>query len=97
MPQGTATKCLTTEILKILNRLPELPVQHTITTILSALDTKIVNNKTINHNLEQIVHAIFKSWFIDFDPWHRVMPENWTIGKSEKNFGISIDKTPPRK
>jgi type I restriction enzyme S subunit len=51
----------------------------------------------LNHNLEQTARAIFKSWFVDFEPWGGVMPDDWTIGKAEDFFDISIGKTPPRK
>jgi type I restriction enzyme S subunit len=33
----------------------------------------------VNHHLEQMVQAIFKSWFVDFEPWDGVMPEDWKI------------------
>ena len=36
--------------------------------------------KAVNHHLEQMAQAIFKSWFIDFDLWGGVMPENWREG-----------------
>ena len=31
----------------------------------------------VNHHLEQMAQAIFKSWFVDFEPWGGVMPEDW--------------------
>jgi type I restriction enzyme S subunit len=57
--------------------LPPLPEQKRIAAILSALDDKIANNKAINQRLEQVAQAIFKSWFVDFEPWGGVMPEGW--------------------
>ena len=77
--------------------LPPLNEQRTISAILFAIDDKIANNKKINHHLEQMAQAIFKSWFVDFEPWGGVMPEGWTTGKAEDFFEISIGKTPPRK
>ena len=47
---------------------------------LSAFDTKIANNSKINHHLEQIVQAIFKSRFVDFEPWGGIMPDDWRKG-----------------
>jgi type I restriction enzyme S subunit len=44
-----------------------------------------------------MAQAIFKSWFVDFEPFGGVMPSVWTIGKAEDFFSISIGKTPPRK
>jgi len=36
--------------------------------------------KAVNHHLEQMAQAIFKSWFVDFEPWGGVMPEDWQEG-----------------
>jgi len=47
---------------------PLLPEQHTIAHILGALDDKIELNRQMNRTLEAIAAAIFKSWFVDFDP-----------------------------
>lgn len=47
---------------------PLLPEQHTIAHILGALDDKIELNRQMNQTLEAIAAAIFKSWFVDFDP-----------------------------
>jgi len=52
---------------------------------------------TINHHLEQMAQAIFKSWFVDFEPFGGEQPSNWAIGKAEEFFDIAIGKTPPRK
>ena len=48
--------------------LPSLPEQRTIAHILSTLDDKIELNRRMNETLEAIVRALFKSWFVDFDP-----------------------------
>jgi type I restriction enzyme S subunit len=34
----------------------------------------------VNHHLEQMAQAIFKSWFVDFDPWGGEQPTEWQIG-----------------
>ncbi|MHA1613661.1 MAG: restriction endonuclease subunit S [Candidatus Thorarchaeota archaeon] len=47
---------------------PPLPEQRTIAHILGTLDDKIELNRRMNETLEEIVRAIFKSWFVDFDP-----------------------------
>ena len=52
--------------LKIL--LPPLPEQQAIARILGALDDKIELNRRMNHTLEEMARALFKSWFVDFDP-----------------------------
>lgn len=48
--------------------LPPLPEQQAIARILGALDDKIELNRRINHTLEDMARALFKSWFVDFDP-----------------------------
>ena len=49
-------------------KLPPLSEQKEIARILSDLDKKIELNTQINQTLEQIAQALFKSWFVDFDP-----------------------------
>ena len=50
--------------------LPPLPIQKKIAHILSTLDEKIELNRKMNETLESMAQAIFKSWFVDFDPVH---------------------------
>jgi len=59
---------------------PPLVEQKTIVNTLTALDDRIANNRAINHHLEQMAQAIFKSWFVDFEPWGGVMPDDWEAG-----------------
>jgi len=49
-------------------RLPSLPEQRAIARILGSLDDKIELNRSMNGTLEAMAQAIFKSWFVDFDP-----------------------------
>lgn len=58
----------------------DIKIQHYISSILSALDDKIELNNKINENLEMQAQAIFKSWFVDFEPFGGVMPEDWKMG-----------------
>ena len=44
--------------------------QERIVNVLGALDDKIENNRRMNETLEEMARAIFKSWFVDFDPVH---------------------------
>ena len=48
--------------------IPNLEVQNRIAEIFCAFDDKIELNRQINQTLEQIAQAIFKSWFVDFEP-----------------------------
>lgn len=49
--------------------LPSLPTQQKIANILSSLDDKIEVNRRINEQLEELAGALFKSWFVDFEPF----------------------------
>ncbi|SHL55718.1 restriction endonuclease subunit S [Fibrobacter sp. UWH4] len=60
---------------------PELETQTKIADILSSLDDKIELNNQINRNLEEQAQAIFKNWFIDFEPFGGEMPKDWINGK----------------
>ena len=59
---------------------PDLETQEKIASILSSLDSKIELNRRINDNLEQQAQALFKAWFVDFEPWQGVMPDDWREG-----------------
>ena len=60
--------------------LPSLQTQRKISSILRTIDEKIHNNVAINNNLEQQAMALFKSWFIDFEPFNRQVPKTWING-----------------
>jgi type I restriction enzyme S subunit len=57
-----------TSVKEILIPLPDKDYQDKVVNILLSLENKINNNNRINQNLEQIAQALFKSWFVDFDP-----------------------------
>lgn len=48
--------------------IPPVEIQRAIARILGALDDKIELNRRMNHTLEEMARALFKSWFVDFDP-----------------------------
>lgn len=56
---------------------PPLVEQQKIGRTLRTLDDKIANNTKINRHLEQMAQAIFKSWFVDFEPFGGEMPGDW--------------------
>ena len=60
--------------------IPSITIQKQIAIILSSIDEKISVNTKINENLEQQAQAIFKSWFVDFEPFGGVMPDDWRLG-----------------
>src|SRR5699024_9889644 len=70
--------------------LPPLEEQKSIADLLSSFDDKIENNNAIIANLEEQAQAIFKSWFVDFEPFQDEefveseignIPRNWEVGQ----------------
>ena len=86
--------------------LPNIRIQEKITTILSSLDDKIELNRRINENLEQQAQALFKSWFVDFEPFKDgkfvdselgMIPEGWKVVETNKFMKISRNSINPTK
>lgn len=75
MPRGDKAAIMNYEF-----SLPPLDVQKKIAGVLGALDDKIELNNRINNNLEQQAQALFKSWFVDFEPFGGTMPDDWKVG-----------------
>jgi type I restriction enzyme, S subunit len=67
--------------------LPPLRDQQHIATFLSALDDKIELNRCMNQTLEAMACAIFKAWFVDFDPIREEHP-HWAHSFRESSLGI---------
>ncbi len=66
---GSAQPLMTQGGLKVVSTVvPTLPEQKAIAHILGTLDDKIEVNRRMNETLEAMARAIFKSWFVDFDP-----------------------------
>ena len=70
--------------------LPDLSEQKRIASVLSSLDDKITLNNRINHNLEEQAKALYKSWFVDFEPFTDgefedselgMIPVGWNVKK----------------
>lgn len=74
MPRGDKTSIMQYEVPLI-----DLQVQKKIASVLKALDERIKLNNEINNNLEQQAQAIFKSWFIDFEPFSNRKPSDWSV------------------
>lgn len=58
----------------------DIKEQKKISNVLKILDAKIELNTDINKNLEEQAQALFKSWFIDFEPFDGKRPEDWEQG-----------------
>ena len=66
--------------------------QDAMVSVLSSIDEKIRNNTKINCNLEQQAQALFKSWFVDFEPFGGIKPESWKMGTLADICEYSKDK-----
>lgn len=74
---------------KLLVPVPPLKVQGKIMDILHSLDDKIENNKRINDNLEKQAQTLFKSWFVDFEPFKDQPFEESELGMIPKGWRVS--------
>lgn len=104
----TVTGLRQPELLKSTILLPPLSAQRSIASILSSLDRKIELNNKINADLEEMAHAIFKNWFVDFEPFKDgkfvdselgMIPEGWKVGRlteiASYMNGLAMQKFPP--
>jgi len=74
---------LTTKLLANLNiNLPSVNEQERISKILFSIDSKIELNQRMNQTLEAIAQAIFKAWFVDFEPVRAKIEGRWKKGES---------------
>ena len=90
LANGGAQQNLNAQQIKDFNIiLPQLPIQHKIANILWTIDDKIELNRRINDNLEEQAKALFKSWFVDFEPFKGgkfvdselgLIPKGWSTG-----------------
>ena len=62
--------------------LPPLPEQRAIAHVLGTLDDKIELNRRMDETLEEMARALFKSWFVDFEPVRAKMVGRWRRGES---------------
>ena len=85
--------------------LPSRKVQDKIVSILSSLDRKIELNNKINADLEEMAQAIFKNWFVDFEPFKDgkfvdselgMIPEGWKVGCLGDMGAVVCGKTPSK-
>ena len=89
--------------------IPCIEKQKRIVSILKSLDDKIEVNRKINENLEQQAQALFKSWFVDFEPFKNGefvdselgrIPKGWRVGKlseiADYVNGLAMQKFRPQ-
>ena len=70
--------------------LPSLPTQRAIARILGALDDKIELNRKMNETLEQMARTIFKSWFVDFEPFRDHGMADSPLGRIPKGWKVGV-------
>lgn len=58
--------------------IPSVEMQDLILSVILPIEKRIATNTAINENLEQQAQALFKAWFVDFEPFGGVMPEDWS-------------------
>lgn len=88
---------------KMIIRIPKkLDDQRRIASILSSLDRKIEMNNKINADLEEMAQAIFKNWFVDFEPFKDgkfvdselgMIPEGWKVVVFDNILKVTTTKT----
>ncbi len=106
LANGGAQQNLNAQIIKdYVLQIPSLADQHRIASILSSLDRKIELNNKINADLEEMAQAIFKNWFVDFEPFKDgkfvdselgMIPEGWKVGSLGDMGTIVCGKTPSK-
>ncbi len=86
--------------------LPDIEVQKKIVSILQSFNDKIELNNKINANLQQQAQAIFKSWFVDFEPFQDgefveselgPIPKGWRVGELSEVATITMGQSPSGK
>ena len=106
MGSGTTFKEVSGSVMKALTvNIPNIDEQKRIAAILSSLDDKIELNRRINGNLEQQAQALFKAWFVDFEPFKSGkfvdselgrIPEGWKVGRLDEIGEIVGGGTPSK-
>lgn len=89
---GTFPQITYTELANLNILLPPLSEQKAIAATLSCLDDKIELNNRISKTLEEMAQAIFKSWFVDFEPFQDGEFEDSELGRIPKGWRVdSLD------
>lgn len=104
---GSTQKALTIDSLSKFDiKIPvNLDDQRRIASILSSLDRKIELNNKIHADLEEMAQAIFKNWFVDFEPFKDgkfvdselgMIPEGWKVGRLDEIADVVGGSTPSK-
>ncbi len=76
------------EIRNLKVSIPDIKIQNSVAGILSSLDDKIECNRRINDNLQQQAQALYKSWFIDFEPFKGDKFEDSELGMIPRGWSV---------
>ena len=97
LANGAAQQNLNAQVIKDFEiDLPPLPTQRRIAAVLGVLDDKIEVNRKICENLEAQAQALFKAWFVDFEPFGGKRPEGWKDGTIREHCKTVLGGTPSR-
>ena len=100
MPRGDKKQIMDWDV-----ELPKMEEQIRIASLLRSIDDKIALNNRINHNLEEQAQALYKSWFVDFEPFKDgkfveselgMIPEGWRVGQLSEICEIVGGGTPSK-
>lgn len=98
MPRGDKSQIMQWDI-----DLPDIIKQRRIASVLKSIDDIIELNTRINHNLEEQAQALYKSWFVDFEPFKDgkfveselgMIPEGWRVGQLSEIAKITMGQSP---
>ena len=102
---GTFPQITFSELALFEINLPNLATQDKIVAAIDCFDDKIALNNRINHNLEEQAQALYKSWFVDFEPFRDgkfvdselgLIPDGWRVATLGEVTSEMRDKVGPR-
>ena len=100
---GTFPQVTFSELANFSISLPSISQQKEIVAVLKSFDSKIDLNRRINDNLEQQAQALFKSWFVNFEPFKNgqfvdselgKIPKGWKVGYLSEIADIIMGQSP---
>ena len=103
---GTFPQITFSELSQLEISIPDIETQLAISSFIDTLESKIELNRQINDNLEQQAQALYKSWFVDFEPFKDgeffesefgLIPEGWRVGALSDLTEITMGQSPSGK